>query len=105
MDFAPPTTGLYPGQEAKPAAEEPPPPVDDGKPQTAAQRLAALKAKLSDARKTNHKAVVEEDRRNKLGPEGLREEAKHKSYDRQKAEGKVETDTQKLLTTTAAVAQ
>ena len=52
MNFAPPTTGLYPGQETKPAAEEPPP-VDDGKPQTAAQRLAALKAKLSDARKTN----------------------------------------------------
>ena len=48
MNFAPPTTGLYPGQEAKPAAEEPPPPVDDGKPQTAAQRLAALKARSDD---------------------------------------------------------
>ena len=59
MDFAPPTTGLYPGQEEKP--DEPAPVVDDGRPLTAQQRLAALKAKLSDSRKTNHKAVVEED--------------------------------------------
>ena len=61
MDFAPPTTGVYPGQEEKP--DEPAPVVDDGRPLTAQQRLAALKAKLSDARKTNHKAVVEQSLR------------------------------------------
>ena len=100
MDFAPPTTGLYPGQEEKP--DEPAPVVDDGRPLTAQQRLAALKAKLSDARKTNHKAVVEEDRRSKLGPQGLKEEAKHKKYDQMKKEGKKETDDQKMMSTTAA---
>ena len=103
MDFAPPTTGLYPGQEDKP--DEAAPPVDDGRPQTAQQRLAALKAKLSDARKTNHKAVVEEDRRSKLGPQGLKDEAKHKKYDQIKKEGKKETDSQKMMSTTAATAQ
>ena len=102
MDFAPPTTGLYPGQEEKP--DEPAPVVDDGRPLTAQQRLAALKAKLSDARKTNHKAVVEEDRRSKLGPQGLKEEAKHKKYDQMKKEGKKETDDQKMMSTTAATA-
>jgi hypothetical protein len=102
MDFAPPTTGLYPGQEEKP--DEPAPVVDDGRPLTAQQRLAALKAKLSDARKTNHKAVVEEDRRSKLGPQGLKEEAKHNKYDQMKKEGKKETDDQKMMSTTAATA-
>ena len=103
MDFAPPTTGLYPGQEDKPDAAAPV--VDDGRPLTAQQRLAALKAKLSDARKTNHKAVVEEDRRSKLGPQGLKDEAKHKKYDQIKKEGKKETDSQKMMSTTAATAQ
>jgi hypothetical protein len=102
MDFAPPTTGLYPGQEDKPS--EAAPVVDDGRPLTAQQRLAALKAKLSDARKTNHKAVVEEDRRSKLGPQGLKDEAKHKKYDQIKKEGKKETDSQKMMSTTAATA-
>lgn len=101
MDFAPPT--MYPGQEEPPPAEAPP--VDDGKPMTAAQKLAALKAKLADARKTNHKAVVEEDRRNKLGPQGLKDEAKQKRYDQLAKDGKKETDTQKLMATTAATAQ
>ena len=104
MNFAPPTTGLYPGQEDAPE-EAAAPPVDDGRPLTAQQRLAALKAKLSDARKTNHKAVVEEDRRSKLGPQGLKDEAKHKKYDQIKKEGKKETDSQKLMSTTAASAQ
>merc|ERR1719424_2152470 len=94
MDFAPPTTGLYPGQEDKPDADAPV--VDDGRP---------LTAKLSDARKTNHKAVVEEDRRSKLGPQGLKDEAKHKKYDQIKKEGKKETDSQKMMSTTAATAQ
>ena len=84
LNFAPPTNGLYPGQEE--AAAAPPPADEPSGPLTAAQRLAALKAKLADARKTNHKAVVEEDRREKLGPEGLRDEAKEKSYERQKKE-------------------
>ena len=104
MNFAPPTTGLYPGQEDAPD-EAAAPPADDGRPLTAQQRLAALKAKLSTARKTNHKAVVEEDRRAKLGPQGLKDEAKHKRYDQDAKEGKKKTDSQKLMSTTAATAQ
>ena len=98
FNFAPP------GQEEAAATPAPAEDAPSG-PLTAAQRLAALKAKLAVARKTNHKAVVEEDRREKLGPEGLRDESKQKSYERQKKEGKVETDTSKIMSTTAAVAQ
>ena len=95
-EFAPPTSGIYPGQELS-AAEEPPAAVDDGKPLTAQQRLAALKAKLSVARKTNHSAVVEEDRRNKLGTAGLKEEAKQKRYEQIAKDGKKMDDAQKLM--------
>ena len=49
MNFAPPTTGLYPGQEDAPD-EAAAPPADDGRPLTAQQRLAALKAKLAGYR-------------------------------------------------------
>ena len=58
-----------------PAAEDAPavPDAPSG-PLTAQQRLAALKAKLGEARTKNHKEVVAEDRRNKLGPEALRKE-------------------------------
>ena len=95
-EFAPPTSGIYPGQEGA-AAVEPLAAADDGKPLTAQQRLAALKAKLSEARKTNHSAVVEEDRRAKLGPAGLKEEAKQKRYDQLAKDGKHETEVQKMM--------
>ena len=52
----------------------------------AAQRLAALKAKLGHARQQNHKAVVAEDRRNKLGEDGLKAERIQKAYEKKQAE-------------------
>ena len=56
-------------------------------PQTAAAaRLAALKSKLSDARSKNHKAVVAEDRRNKLGDNGLKAERVKKAHEKKQAE-------------------
>ncbi len=65
---------VYGGAEAEPVAEAAA--ADPNAPPLSAaqQRLAALKAKMSGARNANHKAVVAEDRRNKLGPEGLKAE-------------------------------
>ena len=70
-------------------------------PLTAQQRLAALKAKLKDARTKNHKEVVEEDRRNKLGPEALRKERAKRAYDKAKAAGTLMSDEDKARHITA----
>ena len=51
----------------------------------AQQRLAALKAKLGEARKQNHKAVVAEDRREKMGEAGLKAERQQKAYEKKQA--------------------
>ena len=49
-------------------------------PQSAAQqRLAQLKSRMQDARRQNHKAVVAEDRRDKLGEAGLKAERQQKA--------------------------
>uniref|UniRef100_A0A0D3J9N5 Uncharacterized protein n=2 Tax=Emiliania huxleyi TaxID=2903 RepID=A0A0D3J9N5_EMIH1 len=47
-------------------------------PSAAQAKLEALKARLSAARQSNHKEAVEEDRRNKLGPEALKRERAEK---------------------------
>ena len=78
-------------------------------PSAAAERLASLKAKLGDARKQNHKAVVAEDRRNKLGESGLKAERVQRAYERKeaaKAEGGVgeATAQAEYLETTAEAA-
>ena len=95
------------------AAEEPPPPSDDAAtsalPQTAASaKLAALKARLGEARKQNHKAVVAEDRREKMGEAGLKAERTQKAYEKkqkeQEASGGAPTDEQLQLETTAEAA-
>ena len=63
---------VYGGTESAAASSTAAP---SGPPLSAAQqRLADLKAKLSTARSKNHKEVVEEDRRNKMGPEALQKE-------------------------------
>ena len=60
----------------------------DAPPQSAAQKkLAELKARLATARTQNHKEVVAEDRRNKLGPEALAQEAKKRRYEAAKEAG------------------
>ena len=74
-----------------PAAEAPA--EDAAPPPTAAHaKLAMLKAKLSSARSQNHKAVVAEDRRNKLGDAGLKRERQEQMYEKkqkqQEAEGR-----------------
>jgi len=78
-------------------------------PSAAADRLAALKAKLQDARKANHKAVVAEDRREKIGEAGLKAERREKAYEKkqqqQEAEGGPPTEAQKQLDTTAEEAR
>jgi pre-mRNA-splicing factor SYF2 len=79
-------------------------------PKTAAQqRLAALKSKHSDARKQNHKAVVAEDRRDKLGEAGLKAERREKAWEKkqqqQDAAGGAPTAAQMMLETTAAAAE
>ena len=75
----------------------------------AAQKLAALKSKLHEARKQNHKAVVAEDRRDKLGEAGLKAERNAKAYEKkqqqQDAAGGAPTEAQLLLETTAAAAE
>jgi len=72
-------------------------------PQSAAQaKLEALKARLSAARQSNHKEAVEEDRRNKLGPEALKRERAEKAWEKKKGEAAAETETDKLLGMTAA---
>jgi len=75
-------------------------------PQSAAQkRLVALKARLSDARGANHKAVVAEDRRNKLGEDGLKAERIQRAWEKkQKEEGGSSTEpteAEKRMETTA----
>lgn len=58
--------------------------ASNGPPQSAAaQRLMALKSRMSDARTANHKAVVAEDRRVKLGEDGLKAERVQRAYERQ----------------------
>ena len=79
-------------------------------PQTAAQqKLAALKAKMQDARKQNHKAAVEEDRREKLGEAGMKAERSQKAYEKkqeeQAARGGKPTEQELLLEMTAAEAE
>jgi hypothetical protein len=54
-------------------------------PTAAAARLAALKSRLSDARNMNHKAVVAEDRRNKLGEDGMKAERVQRAYEKRTA--------------------
>ena len=75
-------------------------------PQSAAQqRLAAIKAKLGEARKQNHKAVVAEDRREKMGEAGLKAERQQKAYEKKQAAekeaGGPQTEAEKQLETTA----
>ena len=71
-------------------------------------RLAALKAKLNTARNQNHKEVVAEDRRNKLGPEALKKQRAERSYNKLKEgaiEGKrLQTEDEKMMATTAELA-
>lgn len=72
------------------AAAAPAAPADEGPPPTgAAARLAALKSRLSDARSKNHKAVVAEDRRNKLGEDGLKAERREKAWEKKQEEKKL----------------
>lgn len=75
-------------------------------PQTAAQqRLAALKSRLADARSKNHKAVVAEDRRNKLGDTGLKAERQQKAYEKKQqhaAEGGAPTEAALMMEVTAS---
>ena len=78
-------------------------------PQTAAaQRLAALKSKMGAARKQNHQAVVAEDRRNRLGEDGLKAERMQKAYEKKQlakeAEGGKATEEEHQLETTAEAA-
>jgi len=91
-----------------PAAPEPAAAAEltgpDGGPPTAQQRLAALKAKLSDARTKNHKEVVAEDRRNKLGPEALKKERAEKAYEKAKEAGALPSAHDKLMGATAEAA-
>ena len=89
---------IYGGAPAEPAATE----ASGGPPQSAAQqRLAALKAKLSDARKTNHKEVVAEDRRNKLGPEAIQKERAQAAYEKSKKAGLLPSEMEKMMNSTA----
>ena len=113
-DFAPPSYNAVPLPAAlgSPSADPPAPeePAAPAGPQSAAQqRLAALKAKLHDARKANHKAVVAEDRREKLGEAGLKAERSQKAYEKKQEEeaaaGGPKTEAEKLLETTAMEAE
>ena len=74
-------------------------------PTAASAKLAALKARLSDARKQNHKAVVAEDRRDKMGEAGLKAERNAKAYQKKQEEaaasGGPKTEAEQQLDTTA----
>jgi pre-mRNA-splicing factor SYF2 len=75
-------------------------------PQTAAQaKLAALKGRLADARKANHKAVVAEDRKEKMGEGGLKAERQQKAFEKkqqqEEAAGGPKTEAEKHLEVTA----
>mmetsp|Transcript_41407 Transcript_41407/g.88317 ORF Transcript_41407/g.88317 Transcript_41407/m.88317 type:complete len:249 (-) Transcript_41407:425-1171(-) len=87
---------------AEPSADEEP--VTEG-PLTAAQRFAALKSKLKSARSQNHKAVVAEDRRIKIGPEALKKEQKEKAYAKAKEAGVLKSEDEKMMNTTAEDAE
>jgi len=96
---APPTE--LGGRADEPEEEEEEEPTG---PLTTQQRLAALKRKLGDARKQNHKAVVAEDHRNKLGPEALKKQRAERAYQRHKAAGNVPTEEEKKMAITAEAA-
>jgi pre-mRNA-splicing factor SYF2 len=117
-EFAPPSYNAVPLPAALgSSSSDPAPPAPDAAaaaapsgPQSAAQlRLAALKSKLHDARKANHKAVVQEDRREKLGEAALKAERSQKAYEKrqqeQEAQGGPKTEAEKLLEVTAAEAE
>ena len=78
------------------------PPCDG--PLTAAQRLAALKGRLKEARTQNHKAVVAEDKRVKLGPEGVKKERAAANFARAKEAGALQSEEEKRMNTTAEAA-
>jgi pre-mRNA-splicing factor SYF2 len=81
------------GAATHPEAEavECPPNDSHGTAQSAPrERLAALKARLSSARKQNHEAVVDEDRRKKLGEDGLKAERVQRAYERRREDGNSE---------------
>ncbi|KAL1508190.1 hypothetical protein AB1Y20_004310 [Prymnesium parvum] len=87
-----------PSEGGEGSSEEPP----AGPPLSAAQqKLAALKAKLSAARGQNHREVVEEDRRNKIGPEALAKERSKAAYEKMKAEGKIPSDLDRIMHATS----
>lgn len=69
------------------AAPAPEPEEDPNAPPLtgAAARLAQLKKRLSGARNANHKAVVAEDKKNKLGADGAKAERMEKLYEKKKA--------------------
>eukprot|EP00324_Dicrateria_rotunda_P007759 CAMPEP_0206175670 /NCGR_PEP_ID=MMETSP1474-20131121/55649_1 /ASSEMBLY_ACC=CAM_ASM_001110 /TAXON_ID=97495 /ORGANISM="Imantonia sp., Strain RCC918" /LENGTH=239 /DNA_ID=CAMNT_0053586077 /DNA_START=62 /DNA_END=781 /DNA_ORIENTATION=- len=94
---------VYGGTESAAASSTAAP---SGPPLSAAQqRLADLKAKLSTARSKNHKEVVEEDRRNKMGPEALQKERAQAAYDKAKSAGKLPNLEDKLMNSTAESAE
>lgn len=72
---------------------------------SAQQRLAALKATLSAARGQNHREVVEEDRRIKLGPEAIAKERSQAAYEKMKAEGKLPSAMDRMMNATATVTE
>ena len=93
----PPIYGGPPAEAPVAAAAAP-----TGPPLSAAQqRLAALKSKLSEARGKNHKEVVEEDRRNKIGPEALQKERAQANYEKQKKAGLLPSEMDKMMGATA----
>ena len=58
---------------------------------------------MKSARNNNHKAVVDEDKRNKTGAEDLKE-VKRKRYEAAKEAGTLPSEEEKLMSTTAASA-
>jgi len=56
---------------------------------------------VGKARGQNHKEVVEEDRRNKLGPEAIAKERAQAAYEKKKAEGKLPSDMDRMMNATA----
>lgn len=95
-----PVYGAPAGSSVESGAEAGGPPLSE-----AAGRLAAIKSLLADARKSNHKEVVDEDRRNKLGPEALKKERSEKEWGKRVEAGSIESEADKLMSATAADAQ
>ena len=88
------------------SSEEVVPDAPKGPPLSSAQqRLADLKAKLGAARGQNHKQVVEEDRRNTMGPEAMQKERAQYAYDKAAKSGKLPTRDDKIMNSTAASAE